>query len=101
MEGVRQHKEMAMGKGVSGEGGNFGVAPFHQVNGGSQTMPTPKGHDTQYGPNAAMLHDHERAIGPHVERGRGNMPAQRHPDHGPHYHAGDSFGVRSLKSVNG
>lgn len=100
MDGIRQHKTMAAGGKVAGEGGNFGVEPFHAVNGGHETMPAPKGHEMPHGHNAAMMHDHERGIGAHVPRGKGMMPGQRHPDHGPHHHA-DSFGVASLKSVNG
>lgn len=93
MDGVRQHKNMASGKKVDGEAGNFGVAPFHEVNGGHAH------------PDAGMAHhplgDHERGIGRHIGRGEGSMPAQAHPDHGPHQHkatpmGGPNFGVGGI-----
>lgn len=103
MNGIRQHKEMAMGKSVDGQGGNFGVEPFHSVNGGGPSMSTPGGHEMPHGHNAAMMGDHERGVGKHISRGKGSMGAQAHPDHGPHDHRpeGGSFGVESFKSMNG
>ena len=91
MDGIRQHKAMAAGEGPSG---NFGVEPFHKVNGGAP-MPDhqPATHEA-YGPQSKLLHDHQRAIGRHVSRGPGMMPAQRNPDHGPHFH--HDFGVGSI-----
>lgn len=95
MDGIRQHKNMATSGRAPGEGGNFGVEPFHQVNGGGrmgEKHPTTR---EEYGTQSKMLHDHERGIGKHVSRGKGMMPAQRHPDHGPHHH-GEDFGVGSF-----
>lgn len=92
-EGIRQRKVMAMGGGAK-EGGSFGVKPFHEVNGSSHSMGDSR---------ATILGDHERGVGQHVARGKGAMPAQRHPDHGPHMHREEhgSFGVESFKSMNG
>ena len=92
MNGVRQHKEMAMGKSVEGEGGNFGVAPFSQVNGGGPTMSGGHSHEP--------MGDHERGVGKHISRGKGMMGAQAAPDHGPHDHNA-TFGVQPFKSMNG
>lgn len=83
MDGVRQHKNMA---GMD-RGGNFGVELFHAVNGGRE-------HPDRGMDSGAHMKDGERAIGGHVGRGRGKMPAQAHPDHGPHQ-AG-AFGVAPL-----
>jgi hypothetical protein len=98
MDGIKPHKHMAGMEGsMDGAEGKFGVMPFHEVNGGSGTM-SDGGHEgTKYGKQASLLGDGERGIGKPVGRGGGMMPAQRHPDHGPHHHA-KSFGVASLKS---
>lgn len=104
MDGIRQHKEMAMTGKVSEGGGSFGVAPFSSVNGGSQKHGGDGGSTMMpHGENAKMLGDGERGVGKHVARGSGSMPAQRHPDHGPHHHEEErgSFGVESFKSMNG
>ncbi len=96
-EGIRQRKGMAMGKGAE-SGGNFGCESFSSMNGGKRH------------PDAGMSHaptsDSGRGISGHVSRGSGMMGAQRHPDHGPHHHTYEgggsgSFGVASMKSVNG
>ena len=49
--------------------------------------------DQKFGEQSRILADHERGVGRHVSRGKGSMPAQRHPDHGPHHH---DFGVGSI-----
>lgn len=93
MDGIRQHKEMARGRKVDGQREDFGVQPFHAVNGARRDMDS-TGHpkeDQKFGEQSRVLADHERGIGKHVGRGKGQMPAQRHPDHGPHMH--DGFGV--------
>lgn len=76
MDGIRQHKQMATGDKVMAQDSNFGVENFANVNGGSAH------------PDAGMSHrpmkDGSRGIGRHVDRGEGRMPAQSHPDHGPH-----------------
>ena len=100
MDGIRQHKMMAATGKVDAQGGNFGVDPFNQVNGGGPTMSTPGGHDMPHGHNAKMMGDHERGIGKHIPRGKGSMGAQAHPDHGPHDHNA-TFGVQPFKSMNG
>jgi hypothetical protein len=92
-QGIRQRKGMAMGGAAEG-GKDFGVESFGSMNGG-------KAH-----PDAGMRHEatpeSSRAIPGHVSRGSGSMPAQRHPDHGPHHHTAEgAFGVPSLKSENG
>lgn len=84
---------------MTGVSGTFGVEPFHSVNGGRETMPDPKGSKTYHGHEAKGMHDGERGIGEHVGRGAGSMPAQRHPDHGPHFHQGESFGTTSLRKA--
>ena len=103
MDGIRQHKEMAMTGKVSEGGSSFGVAPFHEVNGGRATTTGDRRHQTEYGEQSRMLGDGERGVGRHVERGKGMMPAQRHPDHGPHDHheTKGAFGVESFRSMNG
>ena len=78
MDGIRQHKMMAATGKVDAQGGNFGVDPFNQVNGGGPTMSTPGGHDMPHGHNAKMMGDHERGIGKHIPRGKGSMGAQAH-----------------------
>lgn len=103
MDGVRQHKEMAMGKSVEGSGNSFGVEPFHAVNGG-MTHPDNPGPSQKlpHGANSRMMGDGDRAGPPHVSRGAGKMPATAHSDHGPHHLPdGGSFGVQSMKSANG
>jgi hypothetical protein len=95
-EGIRQRKGMAMGKSAE-SGGNFGCESFGSANGGHSH------------PDAGMSHatmpDSARPISGHVARGGGMMPAQAHPDHGPHHHreeaSSGAFGVPSLKSENG
>lgn len=103
MDGTRQHKNLAMGKAIDGEGSNFGVPSFGQVNGG-MTHPD-AAHPTQmmpHGANSKMLKDGHRAGPPHVSRGDGKMPATAHSDHGPHHLPSEGgFGVPSMKSVNG
>jgi len=90
---------MAMAKGVE-PGGSFGVESLHNMNGGA--IKHPDAHMN----TGSHSHDGARGIGAMVHRGSGSMPAQSHPDHGPHHHrsAGDtrsSFGVTSLKSAQG
>lgn len=97
-DGIRQRKGMAMG-GKAESGGSFGVEAFHGMNGG------PVKHPDADMDTGRHMHDGARAIGGSVARGAGSMPAQRHPDHGPHHHREEggsgSFGVPSLKSENG
>ncbi len=85
MEGVRQRKTMGMGNDIMAQDSNFGVAPFHEVNGGSEH------------PDRGMAHkpmkDGARGVGRNIERGAG-MGAQAQPDHGPHQHT--DFGVGSI-----
>lgn len=78
MDGIRQHKGMAMSGKVPGEAGDFGVEKFAEMNGGMKHPDREMSHE--------MMGDGERGIGKHVARGRGKMPAQAHPDHGPHHH---------------
>lgn len=97
MDGVRQHKEMARGRGVDGQRENFGVQPLHEAQGSVGTM-RGEGHpraDQSFHATGRILGDDERGIGRMVPRGKGQMPAQRHPDHGPHHHR-DDFGVGSI-----
>lgn len=102
MDGIRQHKEMAMTGKVEG-GGSFGVEPFSQANGGGPSMKGDRRVSTPHGEQSALLSDGERGIGKHVSRGAGSMPAQRHPDHGPHDHRPETgaFGVEKMSSVQG
>jgi hypothetical protein len=77
MRGIRQQHQNAMTGHVRGEAGDFGVESLHAANGGGPSM----------GPaDADLLSDSDRGIGHPVKRGRGEMPAQAHPDHGPHHH---------------
>lgn len=75
----QQHMNADTGR-VLGGGervGAFGVESIHEVNGGGPNM----------GPSmTGTLPDSERGIGEPVHRGKGLMPAQRQPDHGPHHH---------------
>lgn len=94
-DGIRQRKGMAMG-GNAESGGSFGVESFGSVNGG-HTHP-------DAGMSHAPMPEGSRSISGNVRRGGGMMPAQKHPDHGPHHHREEgsgSFGVPSLKSENG
>lgn len=99
-EGLTQRKGMAMAKGAE-PGGSFGVESFHGMNGG------PIKHPDAHMDTGAHVHDGARGIGAMVHRGAGHMPAQSHPDHGPHHHRAEagatktSFGVTSLKSAQG
>lgn len=81
-QGIRQHKGMAMGKGVE-TGSTFGCLQLHSLNGG------PKKHPDADINSGQTLPESRRAIGSHVERGAGHLPAQRNPDHGPHFHRND------------
>lgn len=104
MDGIKPHKHMAgMAGSKDGVSGSFGIEPFHQVNGGEAIHSVPGGHKMPHGHNDAMMHDHERGVGKHVARGKGMMPAQRHPDHGPHGHKEEpdsgSFGIGGFKSA--
>ena len=74
---MNQHKKMA----GAGDGGNFGVRSYDDVHGGKPHPDMTAG----TGEKGAMG-DGERAIAhPHVPRGKGMLPAQRAPDHGPHF----------------
>ena len=83
MRGIRQQHENAMTGRVSGEGGRvgaFGVREFAGVNGDRRVM------DPHPAAPYAVLPDGERGIGAPIHRGAGHLPAQAHPDHGPHHH---------------
>jgi hypothetical protein len=97
-EGIRQRKGMAMGKSPEA-GGSFGVESLHSINGG------PVRHPDAGMNSGTLLPEGSRAVNGHVSRGAGHMPAQKHPDHGPHFHRAESgkgaFDVGSFKSMNG
>ena len=78
MDGIKPHKHMAAGQKIDGQAGNFGVEPFSSVNGGMRHPDRDMKHEA--------MPDGSRAIGENVSRGRRSMPAQAHPDHGPHHH---------------
>lgn len=82
--GIKQRKMMAMGHGPL-SGGSFGVVDHAFEHDGITSE------DKGLGEKAHMA-DHERAIGHPIERGKGMMPMQAHPDHGPHRHPGHHSG---------
>ena len=73
----------AMASGMTHEGGNFGVEPFHEMNGGTGMHPDHAAH-TGMKPH---LEDHERATPPAIMHTKGHHPAQAAPRHG-HTHPG-------------
>ena len=76
--GVSPRKSMGMGHGMP-SGGNFGVEDHVNAHEG---MPSPhKGDGVK-----PHMEDHERGVGHPIERGKGMMPMQAHPDHGHHHH---------------
>jgi hypothetical protein len=98
MDGIKPKKHSAgMSGSMEGVSGDFGVDKFHStaVNGGHGNMMEAVTHKTN--------DDASRAGPPHVKRGGGMMPATAHSDHGPHQMPpkGDTFGVGSMKSMNG
>lgn len=85
--GIRQHKNLAVGESIMAQDSNFGVAPFSSVNGGGSGHPD---RDMKHKP----MKDGARGIGRPVDMGDGRHPTQAHPDHGPHHPGG--FGVGSI-----
>jgi hypothetical protein len=75
-DAMRQHKSMALGKGLV-EGGNHGCSPL------SSTTCGDKAHRDQ-GMSHTPMDDGSRAGPPHISRGGGKLPATAHSDHGPH-----------------
>ncbi len=83
MRGIRQQHENAMTGRVAGErhgAGDFGVRSLASVNGERNIM------DPHPAAPYATLPDSERGVGAPIHRGAGRLPAQAHPDHGPHHH---------------
>lgn len=74
----------AMASGMAKGGSNFGVEPYHEMNGGSEMHPDyasglgEKGH----------MQDHERATPPGIHHTKGEHPAQAAPRHGPSHPGG-------------
>lgn len=78
-DGISQHKDMAMGKSIEGQGagkGDFGVQSIHDGN-----------HVEHMDRNASGGHlaDHERAAPHPHSTGNNRHTAQAQPDHGPHH----------------
>ena len=73
----------AMASGMTHEGGNFGVEPFHEMNGGTGMHPDHAAH-TGMKPD---LEEHEGATPPAIMHTKGHHPAQAAPRHG-HTHPG-------------
>jgi hypothetical protein len=71
---MNAHKAMA----GAGSSGSFGV---DKLPSSTDKVKNPHG---SIGENGAMA-DSERGIGAPVARGKGQYPAQAHPDHGPHH----------------
>ncbi len=89
MDGIPQRKMMGTGGSPMSARETFGVDPLEEVNGGMRH------------PDRGMKHepmrDGDRGVGKHVPMGRGNMPTQRHPDHGPQHHRPEpDFGTGDL-----
>lgn len=74
--GINQHKRMAMGERLEGEG-SFGV----EHHGRDRAIEHP-----DHGKAHGHLRDHERGAGRPVHHTEGHMPSQANPDHGPHHH---------------
>lgn len=87
-DGMNQHKDMAMGKAIEGQGagaGDFGVKPSGDPMRRVQHMDD---HQTGSTADSAHLADHERGARHPISTGANRHPAQAQPDHGPH-HMGD------------
>ena len=87
-EGVNQHKSMAMGDGIHGDGETFGVQPFHNVNGSDSGMSHVPHPDAGTGVHNRHLHDHERGAKHPIKHDMEKMHAQANANHGPHDHHG-------------
>lgn len=83
-KGMSPRKAMASGMAMSAGGENFGVEPFHEVQGGIGMHPDHMAHTGMKG----AMEDHERGAPPAVHHTKGHMPAQAAPDHGPTHVAG-------------
>lgn len=80
-EGGATRQRHRMGEGGAPMGGNFGVMPFHEANRVGGPM-----HGDHMEHDGVHLADHERANGPNMDQGKGQMTATRHSHHGPHQH---------------
>jgi hypothetical protein len=80
-KGMNPRKAMASGM---IKGGNFGVEPFHEMNGGTGKHPDHAAHTGMKG----AMEDGERATPPAIHHTKGHMPAQAAPRHGPHMPGG-------------
>jgi hypothetical protein len=74
MDGIRQHKRMAMGESIGADSG------FESLHGKHH-----KHMDRDNGTDHRTGGDGERSARPPIEHSKGKHPATAHSDHGPHH----------------